>query len=147
MSSLNVQLIGDLQILRKYKLSLIIIAISPKFVDGSVLGPDILDGYFNKPSFRNPKIVQYEDFLENFDLDFRNLPRTNTKFDTWDTATFVKDAPSQKPKFKDDDLNRILEWSKGAPINSLGVHPEQFRRSLRKFTKEILEKQQHETHD
>jgi hypothetical protein len=145
MAGLNVQLIGDLQILRKYKLSLIILAIAPKFVDGSVLGPDILDGYFTKPHFSDPKKLLYVDYLENFDLDFRNIPRTNIKFDTWDTSTFLKDAPTAKPQFKDEDLNRIYSWAQGASIRSLGVHPEQFRRSLRKFAKEVMEREQHKT--
>lgn len=46
MASLNVNLIHQFNILRKYKLSIVATTINEQYVDNAILGQDILDGYF-----------------------------------------------------------------------------------------------------
>ena len=143
MSSLNVKLLDDLQILRKYKLSIIFIAPHEKYVDSAALGSDVIDAVFIKPNFKNPKIALYDDWLEGTSLTFTDIPRTSINFDTWDVAPFTEHGPKKKPKFKDRDLEILWDWSHGATVKDLGLHPQQINRLVRKFIKEALEREHH----
>ena len=145
MSGLNIQLIDNLQILRKYKLSLILIAPNEKYIDNAALGSDILDGHFIKPYFSNPKVAIYSDRIEDLNLPIKNIPRTGIKFDTWDSAPFKLKSPTAKPRFKDAELNMMLEWAQGKPIKDLNIHHEAFKRRLRKFVLEVMTKEAQST--
>lgn len=147
MSTLTVKLIMEFQILRKYKLSTISCTVNESLVDGSILGPDILDGYFNKPNFRNPKIALYVDMLEYFHKTILGIPRTNIKFDTWDSALFTEHGPLKAPAFKKKHLEQLWKWSHGATYKDLGIHNMQLHRILKKFVKETLERKLHDTQD
>jgi len=143
MSSLNVKLIGELQILRKYKLSIIACTIDEKYVDNAILGTDILDGSFLKPyifdqPIKNQRIALYHDLLKKLDKTIYAIPATSIEFDTWGTAVFTEHGPLEKPKFKDIDLSRLWDWSQGKTIKELELSRTQFHRILKKYITETL---------
>jgi len=141
MSSLNIELIDNFQILRKYKLSIIAITINEKYCDNAALGDDVLDGVFVKPFYKNQKIAYYSDLLEFFSKTITNIPRTSIQFDTWDVAPFKKDSPVIKPKFKEEHLNVLWEWSHGKTARELGLSRMQIHRLSTKYVKEVLERE------
>ena len=147
MSSLNVSLIHAFHILRKYKLSIVATTINEQYVDNAILGQDILDGFFLKPNFRNPKVALYQDNLENIELSIYDMPRTTVEFDTWDSAPFEEYAEAQKPKFKDKDLEIIWEWAQGKTYRELELHPMKVHRILRKYVREKIEHDFHISQD
>lgn len=138
MASLNVKLIDELQILRKYKLSIIMITPNEKYVDRTTLGSDVLDGYFIKPRFDNPKVALYYDLLESFDKKLFGIPRTSIKFDTWDSAPFTQFS-TKTPRFKDKDMQMAWRWLHGSKIEDLGIQAVQLHRIQRKILKEYFE--------
>jgi len=139
MSKINVEIIDKIQILRKYKLSLILVTPQEAYLDSASFGSDVLDGVFRKPNFKNRKIALYEDQLERFTLTLSEIPGTTVKFDTWDSATFTLGKQSRKPKFEDEDLNKIWKYANNeCTIKDTGLHPQQFRRLLKKILKESL---------
>lgn len=146
MSKLNIELLDNLQILRKYKLSIIMIAPHEKYVDSAALGSDVLDGVFIKPYFRSPKVGIYNDGLENIKLTITNIPKTNVNFDTWDVAPFKATRKAEKPKFQDTQLDILWKWSHGDTYKSLNLHPQEINRLARKFIRESLESQVHNSH-
>lgn len=143
MSSLNVKLIDDFQVLRKHKLSTLAVTVNEKYVDNVALGEDILDGAFLKPNYSNPKVALYVDYLEDFTRRIENIPATTIRFDTWDVATFKEHGVDQKPVFKDRDLDVCWEWAHGKTAKALGLHSMQLNRILRKFVKEVMERESH----
>lgn len=145
MSSLNVKLIDDFQVLRKFKQSTIAITVNEKYIDNVALGSDILDGYFIKPNYKNQKIAYYYDCLENYGKSITGIPGTSIKFDTWDVAPFKEHGKTAKPIFKDRDRTVLWEWSHGKTIKDLGLHKMQINRLVRKFIKESLEKESHKS--
>jgi len=151
MSSLNVALIQQFQVLRKYKLSTIYLTIDPSYVDNAVLGSQILDGVFEKIWFRRKdsrfqKVALYRDLLEYFEFPIRNIPGTQVKFDTWDSASLTEYSQTRRPVFKDKDLDSLWRWSQGASAEELGLHRAQLSRLRRKFIKETLERQRNREH-
>jgi len=141
MSKTNIKLLDNLQILRKFKLSIILITPHEKFVDSAILGSDILDGVFIKPSFRNPKLGIYEDQLEFYNIQLTNIPRTSIKYDTWDVAPFSATKETSIPHFKDEQLQLLWRWANGTPCHKLNLHFQQLNRIVRKFVKETLKNQ------
>ena len=142
MSNLNIELINDFQILRKYQLSIIATTIDSQYIDKAVLGPEILDGYFVKESWKNPQLASYVDYLEEFSMSFADIPGTLIKFDSLDSAPFKRHGEKQKPKFKDEHLN-ILWGSavEGKTYKDLGIHQQELTRIWKKFVKVTLESQ------
>ena len=140
MSSLNIHIIDQFQILRKYKLSIIAITVNEKFIDSGVLGSDMLDGYFEKVNFKNPKIGIYHDNLENFYKELYDIPRTTVKFDTWDSAPF-QEFPKESVRFKEEDKQALWKWCNGATADSIGLKRTQIRRIAHKYIKANLEKE------
>ena len=151
MSSLNVELIRQFQLLRKYKLSVIAITIDRQYVDNAILGTQVLDGYFSKPYFkplkRARKIAYYVDELENFEQSITNIPKTSIHFDTWDSAPFTEKAPVIKPRFTDKELDKMWEWSHGKTCKELGLHKMQLNRLARKTMKNLLEQFYHKSQE
>jgi len=143
MSSLNVKLIDDFQVLRKFKQSTIAITVNEKYCDNVALGHDILDGYFIKPYYNNQKLALYTDHLEYFTKTITKIPGTSCTFDTWDVAPFKEHAEITKPKFKDHDLEVAYEWSHGKTAKDLGLHSMQLHRILKKIVKEVTERDSH----
>jgi len=143
MSKLNVEMLDQLQILRKYKLSLILIAPRDKYIDSATLGSDVLDAIIIKPDFKNPKVALFRNIFEDLEIWFTDIPSTKIDFDTWDIATFKKGSPMRKPNFKTEEMKQLWEWSHGMTYKDLKVHPMKLNRILRKFVKEVLEREVH----
>lgn len=141
MSKLNIDLIDDFQILRKYKLSIIASTIDPQYIDKAVLGPETLDGYFIKESWKNPKLASYVDYLEDFTMSWNDIPATIIKYDTFDSAPFQRHGEKQKPQFKDKDLEVLYDATHGKTCQELGIHQQQLTRIWKKFVKEVLERE------
>ena len=147
MSSLNIKLLDELQILRKYQLSLILIAPHEKYIDTAALGTDVLDAVIIKNPYglenviKGRKIALYEDLFGERVIEFHDFPPTNVRFDTWDVAPFTEKAPTATPKFKDRDLQILWEWSHGKTAKELGLHFMQINRLVRKFIKEVMERE------
>lgn len=142
MSSLNVKLIDELQVLRKNKQSTIAVTVNEKYIDNASLGSDVLDGYFFKPNYKNPKIAYYTDLLEYQSQTLRNIPRTSIKFDTWDVAIFKEHGIKQKPRFKSEELATAWDYAHGASGKDLDLHPQQVHRIITKVLKYYMEKEQ-----
>lgn len=143
MSSLNNQLIDDLQTLRKYKMTTIAATIDEKYVDNAALGDDVLDGVFMKYQSYNPKVALYNDLLQHFKREITNIPATSIKFDQWDVAPFRQHPINNKPVFKEKDLEVLWDISHGKTAEQLGLHTQQLTRIWKKFVKETLEKEHH----
>lgn len=146
MSSLNIKFLDELQILRKYSLSMILIAPHEKYMDSASLGSDILDAVIVKPNFKNPKIALYDDLMEDEQFTIVDLPRTSLNFNTWDIAPFKKESSTRIPKFKDKDLEHLWFWSHGKSIKQLGLYPMQINRLSRKFIRETMERDYNTSH-
>jgi len=145
MSSLNVKLLDELQVLRKYKLSIIACAPSSKFVDSTLLGSDILDGFFKKPyRFKqmreNQKIALYQDLLEDFGKTLFGIPASKITFDTWGTAPFKERSPIAKPKFTDSHQEILWRWSHGETYKDIGCSHMMIYRLSKKFVRQTMEK-------
>lgn len=145
MSSLNVALINEFQILRKYKLSTIYITIDPDYVDNAILGTQILDGVFYRPFYKRTdrrfrKTALYEDKLERFTKDIFDIPKANITFDTWDSAIFTEHGKSRKPRFKTKELDNLWDLSHGKTPKELGLHSMQVSRLWKKYVKEVMER-------
>jgi len=138
MSKINLEIIKQLQIIRKYKLSLILVTPNEKYLDSASLGSDVLDGVFRKTGFKIKKIVLYDDLLEGFRLNVYGIPRTSINFDTWDSADFTLKRQIINPLFSDQDHTLLWRYANSETIKQIGVHPEKFRRIVRKFLREHL---------
>jgi len=145
MSKLNVEMLDQLQILRKYKLSLILIAPRDTYIDSATLGTDVLDAIIIKADFKNPKVALYQNIFEDLEVWFTDIPATQIDFDTWDIAPFKKDSPTRKPNFKTEEVNQLWDLTHGKTIKEVGLHRQQVARLWRKFVKEILERQCHKS--
>lgn len=143
MAKLNIELLDKLQTLRKYKLSLIMIAPADKYIDSASMGSDVLDAIIVKPEFKNPKVALWHDILDDQELWLEEIPKTNVKFDTWDIAPFVLRATSIRPVFKDRELGLLWDFGHGKTVKELGVHPMEMNRIVRRFVKEALERDSH----
>jgi len=143
MCSLNVKLLKEFQRIRKYKLSTIATTISEDYVDNAILGEQILDGVMRCPSWNNPRIALYDDLLENFSRNFFGIRNTSIHYDTWDSSSFEEHGKTRNPKFKDSDLAVLWEWSHGATWRQVTEHPNKLNRLLRKFVREVMEKDVH----
>jgi len=138
MASLNIKMLDDLQILRKYRLSLIGIAPADIYVDSAVFGSDLLDWIVIK-NRESQKVALYKDLMEDIELIITDIPPTSIKFDTWDVAPF-KEKANPELTFKEKNLELLWQWCNGASWNQLGFkHPQQFNRFLRKNLKKLLE--------
>ncbi len=148
MSKLNLKIIDNLQTLRKFKLSLALIAPDEKYIDSAGLGSDVLDGIITKPEFKNPKKALYHD-LQIFEQEaFDNLPRTKIHFDTWDIATFTLKSDKPKTPFSDKELIILEKYGSGTRRADMPYHHEEVTRTLRKFAKLYIEYRRHkDLHD
>lgn len=140
MSSLNVKLIDELQILRKHKLSTIAVTVDEKYVDNASLGSDVLDGFFIKPNYKNQKIALWFDLLTNENKTLKGIPPTSIKFDTWDVAPFKEFGSKRGTRFKDEQLQILWKLANGATGKEVGLHTQQVHRLKNKFIKDTLER-------
>jgi hypothetical protein len=147
MARLNVGIINELQIIRKYKLSVEIVTVDEKYTDNAILGSDVLDGFFTKPDYKHPEVALYQDSLEHFSSEIYDIPKTVINFDTWDSAPFTEKPLKHKPTIKDADTSTLWDWSHGATYKQLGTHPQALNRIVRKYVKDKLESDFHISQD
>lgn len=145
MSKLNIEVLDNIQILRKYKLSIAFIAPGNTFVDSAIFGTDVLDIIISKLNNENPKVGVWRNLVTEEEVFFTDIPRAASQFDTYDIAPFTKNNPNQKSRFTDENLSLLWEWANGATYKSLGVHNMEINRKLRRFVKTTLEKELHST--
>lgn len=142
MCVLNVELINDLQVLRKHKLSTVACTPNEKYVDNASLGSDILDAVFRKPDFRNRKKATFVDLLENRFKTLRAIPKTTIRFDSYDTAPFTLHGPhTQKPVFNDEDKEKLWRVVHGATGKEVGWHTQTLARKMRKLLRFYMERE------
>lgn len=141
MSKLNIELLDKLQILRKYKLSIIMIAPDEKYMDSASLGSDVLDAIIVKPEFNNPKVGLYHDIMLNRAKAFNGIPKTSIEYDTWDIAPFKLKRDVSKAVFQDPELRILAKLGQGATYKEIGEHPQKINRTIRKFCKLYIENQ------
>lgn len=139
MSKLNIEFLDKFQILRKYKLSIIMIAPDEKYIDSAGLGSDVLDAIVVKPEFNNPKKALYEDLMLRRSEAFSGITRTSIKFDTWDIAPFTLKRKIDKATFNDPELRVIAMLGEGKSYSEIGEHPQKITRIIRKFCKTYTE--------
>lgn len=142
MSKFNIEMLDKLQILRKYKLSIIMITPNPRYIDSTSFGSDVLDGVFIKANPNNQKILNYVDETLSEPEMYNEIYPTSIKFDTWDIAPFTLNAPFVKPIFKDKDLEILYKWAKGELVENLGIQYIQLHRIQRKFILDVLERKE-----
>jgi len=139
MAKLNVEMIKQLQTMRKYKLSILFNTIDPRYADGAFMGATLLDGVFTKPGHKMSKNVLYDDLLEDFHLEFYGIPRTSVKFDTWDSADFSLRKKPTKALLKDEIAKRFWEYAyEDKKIAEIWPYRQTYKRELKKFLKEAL---------
>lgn len=142
MSGVNVEMLEDLQVMRKYNLDLVYIATSEKVVDSGLVDDDLLDGFYDKYSLKH---LQYNDVYGNHRLDMYlndGIPLTSIDFDSYDTATFTHHGTVDDAKiyFKDEQLEALWKWSKGAKAEEVGLNRKTIQEWIRKITRGELEK-------
>ena len=138
LSSVNIEILDKIQIMRKYQLSLIFITPHEDYIDSAVWGTDVLDGVFRKTD-KDQKVAIYDDYLYGFTRDIYGIPPTSVKFDTWDSAP-MKKTKSIDRKFRNQELEILRRWAEGESYHSLGFdHPQKFNRFLRKNLKALLD--------
>ena len=145
MASLNIKILDDIQILRKYKLSLIGIAPADVYVDSAIFGTDLLDWIIIKHR-ENRQVALYKDLMEDNELIITDIPPTIIKFDTWDVAPFTEQPKLTIQNFENEDLKILWECAHGKSFKQLGMHPMKINRLTRRFIKFVLENMVHSSH-
>ena len=98
-----------------------------------------------EPSSTNRKIALYSDYLEYFTKTLSGIPPTLIDFDTWDVAPFKEHGETLKPRFKEQDLNKLWDLTHGKTSDELNLHSQQVARLWRKYVKASLEKEPHKS--
>lgn len=126
----NTDLIGELQTVRKYGLSLLTDAIDR--VDARVLSPAFFAGQFVKPFKANPKFAVWKNYATQQKITFKDIPKTKIDYDTYETAYFY-----MKPQIPDDaivPLNEshkiVKEYRETGSWKKAGVTTQQGKREL-----------------
>lgn len=142
MSKLNIELLDKLQILRKYKLNLIMITPAEKYIDGASIGSDVIDFVVVKPEFNNQKIGDYFDAMRRENISFANLPGTRIKFDTWDIAPFTLKPVNSKINFPSKAVEYCYKNAKeGLTADKLGIDHKQLNRFYKQSILYFVENQ------
>jgi hypothetical protein len=139
MSHMNLGILDDLQVIRHYRSSLILIAPGEQYIDRAALGSDILDIWIHKWSFRNPKVAVWHDLMEDEDFELKNIPATSIHYDSFDVAPFTHINREQKLLSMDAKTKFLWDWSHGMTSKELGVDSMTVYRRTTAFIKEILE--------
>ena len=90
----NTELIERLQTVRKYGLCMLTDAIDR--VDARVLSPRFFAGEFLKPFQNNKKFATYRDYATGRSFQFRDIPKTQIEYDTYETANFYMEPQGEE---------------------------------------------------
>ena len=129
----NVEFIEKLQTVRKYGLSMLTDAIDR--VDARVLSKRFFAGLFEKPSKNNKKFAIYEDWGNGQQFQFKDIPKTQIEYDTYETANFY--MTPQVPENIRIPLNPEHEIVKkylecGRSWKKVDIHPQEGKRAISK---------------
>jgi len=142
MSSKNVAFTQLIPEISKAHARLLIIGHQLSNVDKTLTDNTYCRGVFIKTSL---KTAQFFSDLVNHPIVFKDVPPTSIKFDPYAIAPFTE-KPVGKAIFKDQDKQVLWEWCHGKSFRSLGLHPMQLNRLLRKYIKISLENDVHTSH-
>lgn len=125
----NVDFIKELQMVRKYGLSVLSDSIAR--VDGRVLNENHFHGYFVKYNKGDPKVAKYVDWTRGEILDIRDIPNTSIPFDTYESARFYMfpqtDDSDTIPLNKDHQI--VKRYREAGSIKATGLHPQEVKRA------------------
>lgn len=142
MSGMNVRMLDNLQIMRKYQMSIIIITPDERYIDSTFLGEDLLDYIVEKPYWDNQKIGDIYNCRTRTRERFFDIPSTSIQFDTNDIATFTQYAPKKRLLYKDADKQFLWDWTHGLLPSPLpDCQRKRLERVRRNFIKNILEQE------
>lgn len=130
---LNVNLVRELQSVRKYGLSVIGTAIDR--VDGRILNEKHFHGYFMKASKANPTVGYYFDWLNYGRTTLLNIPRTKIEFDTFHSATFYMEpqTPTDRLLPLNPEHKMVIKYlDNGESWRGTGVHRQTGKNALGK---------------
>ena len=137
---LNTDLIGELQTVRKYGLSMLTDAIDR--VDARVLSPRFFAGEFEKPFKNNKKFATWKDYTTGQEYTFKDIPETSIDYDTYDTANFYMKA--QVPEDIRIPLNPeheiVKKYLKYGSWNKAGIHRQEGKRAIAKVLEYHMDK-------
>lgn len=127
---LNVKFIEELQLVRKYGLSMIADGIDR--IDKRILNESHFHGKFTKLSKDHPDKAMYEDWFNGRKVKLFEIPQTKIKFDTWYSARFFmepQDADTANIPLnpQHEIVRKYLEcgsWKKA------DIHPQEGKRAL-----------------
>ena len=127
---LNTDLIGKLQTIRKYGLSMLTDAIDR--VDKRILNPRFFAGLFEKPFKNNKKFATFEDWSTGQISQFKGIPKTTIEYDTYETANFymlsqVKDG-AVIPLNHEHEI--VKKYRETGSWKETGVHRQEGKRCL-----------------
>jgi len=104
MGKLTIAIIEIIQLIRKFKSSLIFIGQNPKVLDTAIFDPAILDAIVKKLSWKN---AIYRDLVRHRQKIITEIPGTTVRFDSRDVAPFT-----MKPIIELKDLTPEMQVRK-----------------------------------
>jgi hypothetical protein len=104
---INLELIQELEIIRKYKLTLGSCAIGT--VDRRILNANHLDYFIEKTTLTSAKVYSFRR-KESFYIN--DIPKTTIKFKEFDPAYFTL-YPQVENRISDRDIDNAVAWAKG----------------------------------
>lgn len=129
----NTNLIRELQLVRKYGLSVLGDGIDR--IDRRIFSPSHFHGFFEKHSKEHPEKAVYIDWTKRGKKTMlQNIPRTSIKFNTWYPANFYMEPPTPNelniPLNPEHEL--VLRYLDSGSWRKAGIHPQEGKRALQK---------------
>lgn len=139
MGRLTVAIIEIIQLIRKYKSSLIFIGQNPKVLDTAIFDPAILDAIIKKLSWKN---AIYRNLVRHRQKIITEIPGTTVEFDSRDVAPFtLKPINQLKDLTYPQQIAKL--YSQGLSYHKIAEqlgykHPTQVKRLLQSFVKDNI---------
>lgn len=129
---LNTDLIQTLQTVRKYGLSMLTDAIDR--VDARILNPRFFAGLFEKPFKSNKKFGTYEDLNTSRTFQFKDIPKTQIEYDTYETANFymVPKVPENAIIPLNPEHQIVKKYLATGSWKGADIHPQEGKRAVSK---------------
>lgn len=133
----NTSLIRELQLVRKYGLSVLGDGIDR--IDRRIFSPSHFHGFFRKHSKENPQRAIYVDWTKGGKkTNIDNIPRTSLKFDTFHSARFTMEPDPESRVFatlnEEHELVKLWlthgSWAKVGEALGRKVHRQEGQRAL-----------------
>lgn len=144
MARLNVEFLEKLQVIRKFKLSLIGCAIGDS-VDREILKPYYLNSWIDKGSrYTKDKMTYYDIDLEAI-RKFEGLKPCQTRFSEYSVATFSLIRSLKVHDLKSETDQLLLRKARGETLSDLGLRAKEFWRLYEKRIPEIIKENERVT--